>query len=82
LSQAKNVYAVLEIGCYSGYSALAWYEGTKGTGAEIITLELSPQMIAASRKTFNTNKVNDRIKLIEGPAGESYDELQLLLRPR
>jgi hypothetical protein len=42
----------------------------------------SVQMIAASRKTFNTNKVNDRIKLIEGPAGESYDELQLLLRPR
>lgn len=66
---------VLEIGCYTGYSALAWYEATEITKAEIITLELDPKMIAASRTTFDKYKLNDRITLIEGPAQESLDKL-------
>ncbi len=61
-------HKVLEIGCYSGYSAIAWYEGTKETQAEIVTLELSPKMIAAARQAFKTYGVEDRVKLIEGPA--------------
>lgn len=71
LTSSTKQSPVLEIGCYSGYSALAWYEGTKSTQAEIITLELSPEMIAASREAFNKYNVNDRIKLIEGPAADS-----------
>ncbi|KAI3318572.1 O-methyltransferase [Xylariaceae sp. AK1471] len=66
---------VLEIGCYTGYSALAWYEATEKNKAEIITLELDPKMIAASRETFNKFKLNDRVKLVEGPAGESLKKL-------
>lgn len=67
--------AVLEIGCYTGYSALAWYEATQATQAQIITLELDPKMIAASRRTFDTYKLNDRITLIEGPAQASIETL-------
>ncbi|KAI5867001.1 putative SAM-dependent O-methyltransferase [Durotheca rogersii] len=67
---------ILEIGCYSGYSALAWYEGTKDTQAEIVTLELSPKMIAASRKAFKKYGVEDRIKLVEGPADQSLQTLE------
>ncbi|KAK2007133.1 S-adenosyl-L-methionine-dependent methyltransferase [Colletotrichum eremochloae] len=66
---------ILEIGCYTGYSALAWYEGTKDTKAEIITLELSPKMIAASKEAFDKFGVNDRVKLIEGPADASLEKL-------
>ena len=66
---------VLEIGCYTGYSALAWYESTVSTKAEIITLELDPKMIAASRRTFDKYKLNDRVTLIEGPAEESIKKL-------
>lgn len=66
---------VLEIGCFTGYSALAWYESTVSTQAEIITLELDPKMIAASRRTFDTYKLNDRVKLMEGPAQESIEKL-------
>ena len=40
-AQDRRPKRILEIGCYSGYSALAWYEGTKETQAEIVTLELS-----------------------------------------
>lgn len=67
---------VLEIGCFSGYSALAWYEGTKDTQAEIVTLELSPKMIAASRRAFQEYGVEDRVKLIEGPADQTYVSCQ------
>jgi SAM-dependent methyltransferase len=66
---------VLEIGCYSGYSALAWYEATKKTNAEIVTLELDPKMIAASKRTINKYKLGDRVHLIEGYAQDSIETL-------
>jgi predicted O-methyltransferase YrrM len=66
---------VLEIGCFTGYSALAWYEATEKNKADIITLELDPKMIAASRETFDKYGLNDRVTLIEGPAGESLEKL-------
>lgn len=66
---------VLEIGCYTGFSALAWYEATAQSQARITTLELDPKMIAASRRTFNKHGLNDRVKLIEGPAQESIEKL-------
>ena len=71
LNVRSNESKVLEIGSYSGYSALAWYEGTKSTSAEIITLELSPEMIGATRRTLDMYNLNDRVRLIEGPAQES-----------
>jgi predicted O-methyltransferase YrrM len=74
-AQQQHPKRILEIGCYSGYSALCWYEGTKDTQAEIVTLELSQVMIDASKKAFEKYKVGDRVKLIEGPADESIDKL-------
>ncbi|KAL1615418.1 putative secondary metabolism biosynthetic enzyme [Neofusicoccum ribis] len=74
-AQDRKPKRILEIGCYSGYSALAWYEGTRDTGAEIITLELSQVMIDASRATFDKHQVTDRVKLLEGPASESIEAL-------
>jgi predicted O-methyltransferase YrrM len=74
-AQDRKPKRILEIGCYSGYSALAWYEGTKSTQAEIITLELSQVMIDASKAAFKKYGVNDRVKLIEGPADQSIEKL-------
>ena len=54
---------------------MAWYESTVSTQAEIITLELDPKMIAASRRTFDKYKLNDRVTLIEGPAQDSIEKL-------
>lgn len=50
---------------------MAWYEATAPFKAEIITLELDPRMVAASRRTFAKYDLNDRITLIEGPASET-----------
>ncbi len=54
---------------------MAWHESTAALGSEIITLELDPRMIAASRRTFDKYRLNDRITLIEGPAGDSILKL-------
>ncbi|PLB54579.1 O-methyltransferase, partial [Aspergillus steynii IBT 23096] len=75
LAEHQQAKRVLEIGCYTGYSALAWYEATASTQAEIITLELDPKMIAASRRTFDKYGLNDRVTLIEGPAQDSLQKL-------
>jgi predicted O-methyltransferase YrrM len=74
-AQDRKPKRILEIGCYSGYSALAWYEGTRSTNAEIITLELSQVMIDASKEAFEKFGVTDRVKLIEGPADQSIEQL-------
>ena len=62
---------VLEVGTFSGFSALAWYEGTKATQAQIVTLELSPEMIKVAREIFKKTGVEDRVELVEGPASET-----------
>ena len=67
---------VLEFGAYTGYSALAWYEGTVGTGAEITTLELDPSMVAATRRTLERYGIGDRVTLIEAPAQETVQKLE------
>lgn len=54
---------------------MAWHESTQRTKAQIITLELDPKMIAASRRTFDKYRINDRVTLIEGPANKSLETL-------
>ncbi|KAI6355765.1 hypothetical protein MCOR25_008098 [Pyricularia grisea] len=66
---------VLEIGCFTGFSAMAWYEATVSTQAEITTLELDPDMIRAFRRTIEHFGLDDRVRLLEGPAAESIETL-------
>ena len=62
---------VLEIGTFTGFSALAWYEGTRTTKAEIITLDVRGEVLNFTRKMFADLGVDDRIKIIEGPAAST-----------
>lgn len=63
-------FAVLELGTFSGFSALAWYEATKDIHTEIVSLELYKEIIDMAQGVFEKNKLENRIKLIEGPASE------------
>ena len=62
---------VLEVGTFTGFSALAWYEGTRATKAEIITLDVRGEVLNFTRKMFSDLGVDDRIKVIEGPAAST-----------
>ena len=64
-------YSVLEVGTFTGFSALAWYEGTRATSAEIVTLDVRGEVLNFTRKMFKDVGVDDRIKVIEGPAAVS-----------
>ena len=65
--------AVLEIGTFTGFSAIAWYEGTKATQAEIVTLDIRSDILDTAREIFKTLQVDDRVKVVEGPALKTYE---------
>ena len=70
---------MLEIGTYTGFSAVAWYDGTRATKAEIVSLDLECEVVEHARKYFKEVGVDDRITVIEGPAAEtSYSSTSIL----
>jgi caffeoyl-CoA O-methyltransferase len=74
LVAASRARRVLEIGTYSGYSALAMAEGLPPDG-RITTCELSPEHAAAARANIAASPHADRIDVIEGPALETVEGL-------
>lgn len=68
---ANVLTIVLEVGTFTGFSALAWYEGTRSTAAEIVTLDIRGEVLNFTRKMFKEVGVDDRITVLEGPAAES-----------
>ena len=64
-------WLVLEIGTYTGVSALAWYDGTRASKAEIVTLDIRADLLERTRTFFKQLGVDDRITSIAGPAAET-----------
>ncbi|OIW29125.1 S-adenosyl-L-methionine-dependent methyltransferase [Coniochaeta ligniaria NRRL 30616] len=67
-AQERRATRVLDVGCYTGLSALAWYEATKQTGAEASTLY-------AAWKAFVSYGCEDRIRVVEARAEEALETL-------
>jgi caffeoyl-CoA O-methyltransferase len=65
---------VLEIGTYSGYSALSMAQ-TLPDGARIITCELDPDRVAFAAKRIADAGMADRIEVREGPALATIEAL-------
>jgi len=61
---------VLEIGTFSGYSALSMAAGL-GPGGRVTTCEISPVHAAAARAHVAASPYADRVEVVEGPALES-----------
>ena len=67
LVYARRPRRVLEIGTFSGYSALAMAAGLPPDG-RITTCEISPVHAEVARRHIATSEYADRIEVIEGPA--------------
>lgn len=65
---------VLEIGTYSGYSALSMAQALPDGGA-IVTCELDPDRVAFARRHIEDAGFADRIEVREGPALETVESL-------
>ncbi len=71
-SQAKNI---LEIGMFTGYSALCMAEGLPDDG-RITTLEIDPVAIEIAKKYFAKSEHGHKISVVEGPALASIEKLK------
>lgn len=65
---------VLEIGTYSGYSALAMAAGLPA-GGRITTCELSPEHAEAARHHIDSSPYSGLIEVLQGPARDTLEKL-------
>lgn len=65
---------VLEIGTFSGYSALSMAGGLP-PGGRIVTCEIDPIAAEVARRHIAASEHADRIEVRVGPAGETLEEL-------
>lgn len=71
ISGAKNV---LEIGMFTGYSALSMAEGLP-EGGSVTTLDIDPACIEFAKSYFERSPFGSRIEVVAGPALESLNKL-------
>ena len=72
---ALGARRVLEIGTFSGYSAIAMAAGL-AEGGLITTCELNPVHAAAARENIAASPYAARIEVVEGPALETIARLE------
>ena len=66
---------VVEVGTFTGYSALAMAEGLP-PGGRVITLELSGRHAAIAQRNIDSSPHRDRIEVRQGPAIESLERIE------
>jgi caffeoyl-CoA O-methyltransferase len=66
--------SVLEIGTYSGYSALSMAQALPADG-RIVTCELDPERVAFARRHIEAAGFGERIEVREGPALDTIESL-------
>ncbi|NJL71541.1 MAG: methyltransferase domain-containing protein [Candidatus Competibacteraceae bacterium] len=71
ISAARNV---LEIGMFTGYSALSMAEGLP-EGGTVTTLDIDPACIEFAKSYFERSPFGGRIEVVAGPALESLNKL-------
>ncbi|MEQ9266851.1 MAG: O-methyltransferase [Balneolaceae bacterium] len=72
ISGAKRV---LEIGTFTGYSAISMAEALPDDG-EVVTLEMNLRYQELAQKHFDSSKVGSKIKMIRGNAQSSIELLE------
>jgi caffeoyl-CoA O-methyltransferase len=75
LVQAIGAKSVLEVGTFTGYSALSIAMGLPSDG-KIITLDIEPEYTDIARSFWARSPHGSKIKLIMGPALDTLDTLE------
>jgi len=74
LASAIEATAVLEIGMFTGYSALAIAEALPSDGY-LVACELDEYAAQVARRHFDRSRHGSKIKIVTGPAAESLNRL-------
>ncbi len=75
IAQVSGARRILEIGMFTGYSALSLAEGLPSDG-ELFTCDLDPQCISIAREFFAKSEHGKKIQILEGPALDSIKTLK------
>jgi caffeoyl-CoA O-methyltransferase len=67
--------AILEIGTFTGYSAICLAQGLK-VGGKLITIDCNPEMVDFATPYFEEAGLKNKIELITGDASEIIENLQ------
>lgn len=73
--QSISAKRVLEIGMFTGYSALSMAEGLPNDG-ELFTCELDPEVIAIAKSYFDRSPHGKKIKVLQGEGLTSIKSLK------
>lgn len=77
LVQLINAKTILEIGMFTGYSALSMAEALPSEG-KLITLDVDPKACEFAKKYFAQSPHGHKIEIIMGPALESMAKLNII----
>ena len=72
--QVTGAERVLELGTFSGYSALSMASGLP-PGGRLITCDVDPEVTAVARRYFDESPWGDRIEIRLGPAAQTLEAL-------
>jgi predicted O-methyltransferase YrrM len=75
LSHMIKPFSVLEIGSFTGYSAICLAQGLQ-SGGKLITIDCNPEMQDFSRPYFEEAGLSDKISMLIGDASEIIENLQ------
>jgi caffeoyl-CoA O-methyltransferase len=74
LVRATNARNALEVGTFTGYSAICIARGV-GEEGRLTCLELDPDYAEIARRNLDKAGVSERVTIVVGPAGDSLDQL-------
>lgn len=74
LVQITGAKRVLEVGMFTGYSALSMAEGLPD-GGELITCEIDPEVIKIAQSYFDRSPHGKKIRIEQGPALDTIKKL-------
>lgn len=75
ITQLAQPQFVLEVGTFTGYSALSMAEGAPGD-ARIVTCEIDPRAQQVAQAAFDASPVGHKIEIRMGPALETIRRLE------
>jgi predicted O-methyltransferase YrrM len=74
LVRATNARNALEVGTFTGYSAICIARGV-GDQGRLTCLELDPDYAEIARRNLDKAGVSERVTIVVGPAADSLDQL-------
>ncbi len=74
MAQLVGAKRVLEIGTFTGYSALCFAEALPADG-HVVTCDIDPETIDFARKYWAQSPVGEKIEVLLGPALETLSQL-------